>query len=51
MRSIKHLKAAGPLAKWVQSLIEYADIFLKIEPLREELSLLKAKEQELIERQ
>ena len=43
-------KAAGPLAKWVQSLIEYADIFLKIEPLREELSTLQAKEKELIEK-
>jgi len=40
-------KAAGPLAKWVQSLIEYADIFLKIEPLRNEVAELERKETEL----
>ena len=40
-------KAAGPLAKWVQSLIEYADIFLKIEPLRNEVAELEKKENEL----
>lgn len=34
----KASKAAGPLAKWVKSIIEYADIFLKIEPLRIELA-------------
>jgi len=43
----KASKAAGPLAKWVQSLIEYADIFLKIEPLRNEVKELEDKEKEL----
>ena len=33
----KASQAAGPLAKWVKSIIEYADIFLKIEPLRFEV--------------
>ena len=27
-------KAAGPLAKWLKSILEYADIFEKISPLR-----------------
>jgi dynein heavy chain 1 len=45
----KASKAAGPLAKWVQSLIEYADIFLKIEPLRKELNEIQEKERELVE--
>ena len=46
----KASKAAGPLAKWVQSLIEYADIFLKIEPLRIELDELETKERELCDK-
>ena len=33
-------KAAGPLAKWVQSLIEYVDIFERITPLRDEVQSL-----------
>jgi dynein heavy chain 1 len=33
----KASRAAGPLALWVQSIIEYADIFEKIEPLRKEV--------------
>lgn len=45
----KASKAAGPLAKWVQSLIEYADIFLKIEPLRKELEELQTKEKQLVD--
>jgi len=34
-------KAAGPLAVWVKSIVEYADIFLKIEPLRNEVCSLE----------
>jgi len=34
-------KAAGPLAIWVKSIVEYADIFLKIEPLRLEVAGLE----------
>ncbi len=37
----KASKAAGPLAIWVKSIIEYADIFLKIEPLRNEVKELE----------
>ena len=33
-------KAAGPLAMWVQSLIEYAEIFDRIQPLRDEVEEL-----------
>lgn len=29
----KASKAAGPMAEWVKSIVDYADIFLKIEPL------------------
>lgn len=41
----KASKAAGPLATWVKSIVEYADIFLKIEPLRNEVKELEAKKQ------
>jgi dynein heavy chain 1 len=34
-------KMAGPLALWVKSIVAYADIFLKIEPLRNELNALE----------
>lgn len=34
-------KAAGPLALWVQSLVEYAEIFDKITPLRNEVDELE----------
>jgi len=34
-------QAAGPLAKWVSSLLEYAEIFDSITPLREELDALQ----------
>jgi dynein heavy chain 1 len=44
----KASKAAGPLAKWVQSLIEYADIFLQIEPLRNEVKELQESESSLL---
>jgi len=37
----KASRAAGPLATWVKSIIEYADIFLKIEPLRNEVKELE----------
>lgn len=30
-------KAAGPLAKWLKSIIEYADIFEHIAPMRKEV--------------
>lgn len=39
---MKASKAAGPLAIWVKSIIMYADIFLKIEPLRNEVKELEA---------
>lgn len=38
----KASKAAGPLAQWVQSLVEYAEIFEKIQPLRNEVAELQA---------
>lgn len=34
-------RAAGPLATWVKSIVEYAEIFLKIEPLRNEVKELE----------
>lgn len=34
----KASKAAGPLGMWVQSLLDYADIFDSITPLRNEVS-------------
>jgi len=37
-------RAAGPLAIWVQSLIEYADIFDKIQPLRNMVAELQESE-------
>ena len=43
----KASKAAGPLAMWVQSLIEYAEIFDKIQPLRNEVSELQAQHQSM----
>jgi len=33
----KASRAAGPLAMWVSSLVEYADIFERIQPLRNEV--------------
>lgn len=38
----KASRAAGPLAMWVQSLVEYAEIFEKIQPLRNEVAELQA---------
>lgn len=37
---MKASQAAGPLAKWLRSIIEYADIYLNIAPMREELEKL-----------
>ena len=34
-------KAAGPLADWMKSIIEYADIFERIAPLRAEVQALE----------
>ena len=38
-------KAAGPLALWVKSIIEYSAIFDNIQPLRDEVAQLEADEQ------
>jgi dynein heavy chain 1 len=35
---MKASKAAGPLAKWLKSIIEFAEIYLNIAPMREELA-------------
>lgn len=43
----KASKAAGPMAEWVKSIIDYADIFLKIEPLRKEVEELEHQEKQL----
>jgi dynein heavy chain 1 len=40
-------QAAGPLAKWVKSLIEYAEIFDSILPLRNEVAALEEQETEM----
>lgn len=37
---MKASKAAGPLAMWVKSIVEYSEIFHSIEPLRKELLTL-----------
>lgn len=37
----KASKAAGPLAKWLKSIIEYAEIFDQIAPLRKEVDDLQ----------
>lgn len=44
---MKASEAAGPLAKWVTSLMKYADINNKIEPLRQEVDTLRKQEEEL----
>jgi dynein heavy chain 1 len=41
---MKASKAAGPLALWVKSIVEYSEIFHSIEPLRNELAELEAEE-------
>ena len=40
-------KAAGPLALWVKSIVEYSSIFHSIAPLREELRQLEAEAAEM----
>jgi len=42
-------KALGPLAEWTKSIIEFADIFEKIEPLRNELNALEAEKATMVE--
>lgn len=37
---MKASKAAGPLAKWVESIVKYSTVFHSIAPLREELAKL-----------
>lgn len=37
----KASKAAGPLAMWVKSIVEYSEIFHSIAPLRKELKTLE----------
>eukprot|EP01054_Gregarina_sp_Poly1_P003174 Gregarina_sp_Poly_1__3173@NODE_18_length_21885_cov_39_980383_g16_i0_p1_GENE_NODE_18_length_21885_cov_39_980383_g16_i0NODE_18_length_21885_cov_39_980383_g16_i0_p1_ORF_typecomplete_len4767_score865_14AAA_6/PF12774_7/1_5e149AAA_6/PF12774_7/8_3e02AAA_6/PF12774_7/9_7DHC_N2/PF08393_13/4_2e02DHC_N2/PF08393_13/9_6e02DHC_N2/PF08393_13/4_6e02DHC_N2/PF08393_13/2_6e02DHC_N2/PF08393_13/1_9e118AAA_8/PF12780_7/2_6e03AAA_8/PF12780_7/5_6e02AAA_8/PF12780_7/7_5AAA_8/PF12780_7/2_2e91DHC_N1/PF08385_12/1_1e85DHC_N1/P len=39
----KASKAAGPLSKWAASSISYAEIILKVDPLREEIEILETK--------
>mmetsp|Transcript_10643 Transcript_10643/g.10717 ORF Transcript_10643/g.10717 Transcript_10643/m.10717 type:complete len:502 (-) Transcript_10643:3279-4784(-) len=38
-------QAAGPLAMWVSSIVQYADIFDRIQPLRDEVDQLEKDEQ------
>ena len=45
----KASKALGPLTKWTKSIIEYADIYERIEPLRNELSELEAEKAQMDE--
>jgi len=45
---MKASKAAGPLAMWVKSIVEYSEIFHSIEPLRKELVDLQRQESEMI---
>ena len=40
-------KAAGPLAKWVESQLMYADILEQVDPLRNELEQLQKQEEDL----
>jgi peptidoglycan hydrolase CwlO-like protein len=40
-------KAAGPLALWVKSIVEYSSIFHSITPLRNELVNLEAEETQM----
>lgn len=40
-------QAAGPLALWVESQIRYADILLKVDPLKQEVAVLKKQGKEL----
>jgi dynein heavy chain 1 len=40
-------KAAGPLAQWLQSIVEYADIFERIQPLRNKVIELEQEHTEM----
>jgi len=44
-------RAAGPLALWVKSIVEYASIYHGIAPLREELKQLEAEEAKMKDEQ
>ena len=48
---MKASKAAGPLALWVKSIVEYSSIYHSIAPLRDELIQLEAEEQRMKEEQ
>ncbi len=41
-------QAAGPLAKWLTSIIDYAEILISLTPLRNEVSALEQQEKELL---
>lgn len=45
----KASKALGPLAEWTKSIIEFADIYERIAPMREELNQLSAEKQAMEE--
>lgn len=45
----KASKAAGPLALWVKSIVEYSEIFHSITPLRNELISLEEEEKSMTE--
>lgn len=42
-------KAAGPLAKWLTSIIDYAEILISLTPLRNEVAELQAQEKSMRE--
>lgn len=44
-------RAAGPLALWVKSIVEYSSVFHSIAPLREELKQLEAEEAKMKDEQ
>ena len=44
-------RAAGPLALWVKSIVEYSSVFHSIAPLREELRQLESEEAKMKEEQ
>lgn len=44
---MKASKAAGPLAKWLKSIIEYAEIYEQIEPMRKEVYQLEQEQAQM----
>jgi len=50
-RIAKASRAAGPLALWVKSIVEYSEIFHSITPLRNELKTLEAEEARMLAKQ